>query len=303
MRLTNRYNLPETLVRATRKRDDHYDRGAVHRSTTQLISPPRIDVLRKANYAHLETDVADEFWSLLGSAVHHLLEVGATSDMIVEERLFWTLDGWKFSGAIDLQEFWTDEIGQKWVDISDYKVVSTYTIQKEEGEATKEWEQQQNIYRWLVEKNKPDIKVRSINIIVIIRDWQRAKTADPLYPIAPVMRIQVPMWSMEDTENYIRTRIAIHREAELLMDVGMELPECTDEERWERGSYWLVRKLGGKRATKKLSTEAEAEAFMSTLPDGEYEIVHKPGKSFRCEGNFCRVAPWCSQFQRMKNET
>ena len=301
MKLTNRYLLPDTLVRATQKRNDHYDRGPVNRSATQLVSPPQIDILRKAYFAKMESDVVDEFWSLLGTAVHHLLEMGATSDMIVEERLFAEVDGWTISGAIDLQEPYK-EGGQQWVDVSDYKVVSVYMIQKEEGDAAVEWEQQQNIYRWLIEKTKPGWKVRSLNIIAVIRDWQRAKAAaDPLYPSAPIIRIHVPLWSFEDAENFIRGRVHLHREAEMLHGIEGDLPECSAEERWERGARWNVIKKGGKRSYKSCRSEEEAEAILSTL-EGNYEIIHKPGKAFRCEGNFCRVAEWCHQYKRMKGE-
>lgn len=290
MKVTNRHGLPDIIARATQKVKDSYDRGKVDRSVTQLIMPPRIDLLRKANYRELSIDLSEELWSVLGSAVHHIMTIGANQNQIVEERLFASFDGWRLSGAIDLQEIYDDHI-----EISDYKVCATYQITMNDGDAKDEWVRQLNIYKWLVEtvKGKP---VTKLTIVPILRDWQRAQTGDLTYPQAPIIKVDVPVWTTERIEAYLHERINLHRTAEFMFEIGEELPDCTPEERWERGAKWAVKKKAeAKRAYRTVLTEADADALMATM-EGKPVKEFRPGKSHRCD--FCGVASWCSQYQR-----
>ena len=104
MKYTNKFNLPDTIVRAAHVNDAKYNKGDVDRSVTQIIQPPRIDMLRKAHWQEMEKDISEEWWALFGSAVHHILEMGAAPDQIVEERLNVEIDGWHVSGMTDLQD-------------------------------------------------------------------------------------------------------------------------------------------------------------------------------------------------------
>lgn len=294
MLITNNHNVPETIVRAVRKRDSEYSRGEAHRSATQLISPPRIDLLRKKNFESIETDVSQSFWPLLGTAVHKILELGATENTVLEERLFAEVDGWTISGAIDVQEY-----ADGMIDIADYKVCTLFSVSQGMEGDKHEWIAQQNIYRWLVEKTK-NIKVRSISIVAIIRDWQNSGIKrDPFYPPSPIVVIPLEMWTMEQTEEYIRERINIHRLAEMNIELGLEVPECSAAERWERDKAFKVKKIGGKRATKVFSTRLEAEQFMATLSGG-YEIEEQEGSNIRCDSDYCQVARFCSQYAAIK---
>jgi hypothetical protein len=68
LKITNKHNVPETLVAlATR---DYYSKGKVDYSVTELISPPRVQRLRKKHVEEMEQDVSDMLWQLLGSALH-----------------------------------------------------------------------------------------------------------------------------------------------------------------------------------------------------------------------------------------
>lgn len=71
MKITNKYNLPETLVQAV-SLDTHILKGDI--SVTTLIDAPKIRYLRKQNKLDLEQDVSEMIWSLFGTAVHHILE-------------------------------------------------------------------------------------------------------------------------------------------------------------------------------------------------------------------------------------
>lgn len=293
--LTNKYDLPGTIVRATHKGRGDYNKGNVHRSATQLLQSPRIDLLRKRHYGAIHADVTDEIWSLLGTAVHHILQMGAAPDQVVEERLYAELDGWHISGAIDVQN-----ITKSGIEIEDYKVTSCYQITANDHDAKDEWVQQVNIYRWLIETVK-GIQVNKASIIVILRDWQRSQTGDPNYPIAPIIRIDVPLWPMPEIEAFIRKRIRVHRQAELMADLDIDLPLCSVEDRWGRGGLWKVYKIGGKRAIKTHDTMDQADAHQAEL-GSNYEVRQTAYKFVRCEGNYCSVSQWCSQWQKERGQ-
>ena len=294
MKFTNKFDLPDVIVRAAQKSNEKYDRGKVDRSVTQLIAPPQIDLLRKYHFHEIEKDISDEWWALFGSAVHSILELGKNDKMIVEERLFLTVDGWKISGMADMQE----KEGVL-TNLYDYKVTSAYALTLGDGEAKTEWEQQLNVLSYLITKVK-GVAPHSLAVIAIIRDWQRSQVFNENYPKAPVVKIPVKRWPTGEQERYVRERVRLHRNAEMMMDLDQGLPECSAEERWARDHTWAVIKEGGKKAAKVYDTEEEAQADHSQRRPG-YEVVFRVGKSVRCEGDYCGVSKWCHQWKQMKS--
>lgn len=294
MLMTNIHGLPNTITDAILKKNSDYNKGDVDRSVTQLINSPRIDLLRKNKFSEIELDASQDFWPLLGTAVHKILEMGKQDNQVLEERLYAELDGWKLSGALDVQEYNSGKIT-----IYDYKVCTLFALRQNDGFGKSEWIAQQNIYRWLVEKNK-GIPVEALYIVAIIRDWQNSGTLrDTMYPPSPIQKIPVEMWSMDETEKYIHDRINTHRQADMVNGFDGELPDCTPEERWERPTKFRVKKKGGKRASRVFASQFDADAFMASSPD-TYEVEIEEGENVRCEGNYCQVAAFCSQFARMK---
>lgn len=295
MKTTNVHGIPETISRAIVKQEAQYNSGNVDLSVTQLLQPPRITILRKKHFREMTRDLVDNFWALLGSGIHHLLDLGKTDSMLTEERLFMDIDGFKISGAIDVQDIDGNEI-----DIVDYKMTSTYSLTSNEG-AKAEWIEQTNIYAFLVMSNKPGMKVRSIKVCAILRDWSGANAKrDPFYPQAPIQMVDIPVWSMHRQLEYIRDRIDVHRTARFAEKMGEELPECSKSERWMKQEKWAVFKTGNKRASKVFTTEAEAkemcEAQALVAKKGEqYHVEYRAGVSTRCA--YCGVAPWCDQYQ------
>jgi hypothetical protein len=293
MKLTNLHGLPETISRAMIKRNEMYNAGKVDTSVTQLIQPPQITILRKKHFRELSRDMSEEFWALLGSGVHSILELGATENMVVEERLFATIDDWRISGAIDVQEF-----DGKYIDIFDYKTTSVYSVSGDEPKT--DYVHQLNMYAMLVELNKPDYQVRNLNIVAVLRDWSGSQAKrDPFYPQAPIQVVPIPLWSRTRQLAFARERIVLHREARFAHDMDDDLPECSADERWVRGDKWAVMKGDNKKATKVFGTEAEALALIEEKGTG-YSIDYRPGASTRC--GYCGVADWCSQYARMSKD-
>ena len=284
MKLTNKYNLPQTFVNVLNR--PTYTKGKAHLSATEIINSPRIVQLKKIHWDNLEEDVADKVWAIFGTAIHAVLELGKDEHHIIEQRLHANVDGWDISGAIDLQRVEDDGII-----VADYKTTGAWAVMNEKSD----WEQQLNIYAWLVEKVKK-IPVKKVEIIAIIRDWNRrdAQTREG-YPEAPIKVIDVPLWSFAKRESFIKERIHLHSNALFATETSEDLPECSPSEMWEKPAFWAVRKIGNKRATAVFDTEDKALAKIEEMGKG-YEIEFRPGERTRC-ANFCQVRDFCGQWK------
>lgn len=289
MIITNKFGLPQTFMNITKR--PTYTKGGAHLSATELISSPRIVQLRKKYDDQIEVDVTDMVWSIFGTAIHGVLEHGRDENHLVEERLHSILDGWSISGAIDLQI--TDGDG---VIVSDYKTTGAWSVMNEK----KDWEYQLNIYAWLVEKVK-EKQVKKLEVVAIIRDWNRrdAQSREG-YPEAPVKVVDIPLWSYEERENFIKERIALHSNALFATETGEDLPFCTPEQMWEKQTTYAVKKTGNKRATNVFESEEEAKAKVEELGKS-YEIEVRPGERTRC-ANFCQVSSFCTQWKSYNEE-
>ena len=161
MKITNKFNLPETILNVLAR--PTYSKGKANISATELINSPRIVQLKRKHWDEVEEDASSMVWSLFGSAVHNILEHGKQDNHIVEERVHITHEGWHISGAVDLQEVYEDGIV-----INDYKTTTAWAVQNDKPE----WEEQLNIYAWLIQKakNKP---VKGLRIVAIVRDWSQ----------------------------------------------------------------------------------------------------------------------------------
>jgi len=287
VKLTNNHNIPATFVNVIKR--PQYSRGDANISVTELLSSPRIVQLRAKHEAETEQDVSEMIWSLFGSAVHNILEHGKDEHHIVEERLFTQFEGWRLSGAIDLQEIYTDGVV-----ISDYKVTGAWSVMQEKDD----WVTQLNIYAWLVEKCK-NVKVKKIQIVGIVRDWQARDAATREgYPSSPVAVLEMPLWPFEEREAYIKTRIHLHNDAYFASKTGLEFAECTPAEMWEKPTIYAVRKIGGVRAKALYGNKEEAQEALAALnikkPD--YEIEVRDGERTRC-ARYCQVSKFCTQNQ------
>ena len=292
MKVTNHHNVPETLVALANK--DFYSKGKADYSVTEIISPPRIQRLRRRHWNEMEQDVSEMLWQLLGSALHVVAERGNHPDYKTEERLFAEIDGVSLSGAIDIQK-----ITPEGILITDYKFTSAWALRQDKPD----WTAQQNIYAWLVETVKKT-PVVGIQICALIRDWSRREAAVKAdYPQAPIQVIDLPLWPIEQREAYIRERISMHRDSKVQDDWDEDLPLCTDDERWIRDEVFAVMREGKKRAFKRCATQEEAESVLKQIPEKDKPYIERrPGEAVRCTGDFCGVARWCSQYQASLKE-
>jgi len=281
MQVTNVHNLPEPLVTLARR--EYYSKGAAQYSVTEIMSPPKIRRMREKYDDQIVTDVSQMLWSLLGSALHVVMERGETSGWIKEERLFAEVDGVSISGAIDLQEE-----GESGITIYDYKFTSAWAVMQEK----EEWTQQLNIYKWLVETVKQR-KVVGLKICALVRDYSKHDLREA-YPAAPICIVDVPLWDSVKTEMYIRERLEMHRESKMRADFEEDLQNCSNEERWMSETTFAVKKEGRKTAIRVFKTK-EMAAALAEKEKGYVET--RLGEPKRCTGDFCGVSQWCAQYQ------
>lgn len=274
MNLTNIYNLPDAIVRAVK--NDPYDPGICDITVTKLISSPRKVQLEKRHAKELTEDVADRVWALLGQAVHGVLE-RAEVEAVTEKRLSIERQGSVISGQFDRLVV-QDRL------LQDYKLTSVYAVR--DG-AKAEWEAQLNILATILREH--GYVVKALEVVVILRDWSKSRVGNGDYPDVPIMTISVPIWSEEKSECYIDERIRLHQMA------GLELPECSAEERWATPDSWALMKEGRRTAVKLYSDKDEAEAALVSAGNKHY-LDHRPGRNVRCEG-YCCCARFCDQFQ------
>lgn len=272
MNITNVYNLPEALVRAVTN-DPYRSGGDI--SVTKLIDAPQVRQLQKKYGGAVVEDVSERIWSLLGQAVHTILERAGEEDHVkVEERLYAEVNGWQVSGQFDRMDL-------NGTTLDDYKVTSIWSIK---GKI--EWERQLNCLRWLAHQN--GYKVDRLRIVAILKDWKAAEAkVKPDYPKVPVAVIEVPVWDLSETYDYILGRVAAHQAA----DAG-EIAPCTDEERWFTGTKWALMKPGGKRAIRIYERKEDA----GQIPDGTV-LEERPGIYRRCT-DYCAVSEFCDQWKQ-----
>lgn len=281
MIITNNHGAPATLVALARK--NYYSKGDADYSVTELLSPPRVRRLQQRHDAVLTKDVSDMLWALLGSALHVVAERASAEDHVTEERIVAEIDGVKVSGGIDLQEMTSDG-----VIITDYKFTSAYSVMNEK----KEWEEQLNLYKWLVETVKR-VPVRGLKICALIRDFSRHDRREN-YPDSPIHMVEIPMWDSVTAEMFVRSRLHLHKEAKFADAMEEPLPPCSAEERWFSETTYAVKKEGRKTAVRVFKTIEEAQE-LAVKEKGYVET--RTGEPRRCTGNFCGVAEFCEQYQ------
>ena len=288
--VTNKFDLPKFVVDALTYSD--YTRGDSDISVTQLIDSPRIARLQREHADEQTKDAVDFVWSRFGTSVHTMFEesLKATgSDVITEERLFTETQGWSLSGAIDAQE-----VSDDGVIISDFKVTSAWSVIFDKSS----WHTQLNVYAYLVRKAKGQT-VKKLQIVALLRDWVRSKAQQGgEYPTAPIVVLDIPMWSEAEQDAYVESQIKKHMEA---TNTDQPLIFCTSEEAWQKDTVYAVMKKGRKSAVKLYKTEAEA-VERAEKEGSNHSVEVRKGEKTRCKGDWCGVSKWCDQYQSEAKE-
>lgn len=299
MKITNKYNLNPMLLKWLKF--DEYDYHPGIYSATTLFKPIRATKLSERHWDELTTDASDMINSRSGTGWHDSMEK-ALKDVeryVTEQRFFHTIevDGKDvtISGKMDVLE-----VGEDFVKIHDHKETKVWKYILEEKHI--DWITQLSIYRWLVFHNWGVLADDIAGINIKFNDWQKKKAReDPGYPEIALTSIEIELLPLDETEDYVRTRLKELYDADDLADD--DLPWCTDEELWRSQEKWAVIGKGNKRATKVFDFREEAESLARILTSKQkkdYVAEHRPGVVKRC--NYCVCRPVCNQYAHlMKN--
>ncbi len=178
--------------------------------------------------------------------------------------------------------------------LSDYKSTSVWTYIYDSNAL--KYTQQGSIYKWLAPDRITDNK---IDIQFIFTDWSSAQAMrDSKYPQSRVLTKSYPLWSVEQTEHFIKTKL---NDITNLSDKSQdELPECTSEELWESETkYKYFKNPNAQRATKNFDNLEEANIRLAN--DGGVGIVNTVrGEVKACR--YCEVVDICKQARNLINQ-
>jgi hypothetical protein len=277
MKITNRLGLPAPIVAAVT--NDSYTKGDADYSVTELITPPQIVRLRQQYADQLEEDVSDRIWSLLGQAVHAIIErAGDHFDTLSEVTLYSNYDGVTIKGQ-------ADHVGLASGTLYDFKITTAWKVLNEV--VPDEWVQQTNIYRRMFARERGVI-LNQIFVIAILRDWsKREAERRPDYPQAQVVLMPIQVWSDLEADAFIQERIALHQ-----LDPA---PECSTADTWTKPTKYALMKAGRKSAVRLYATAHEAREEASRLGQS-YSVEYRAGQAVRCE-SYCPASQFCEQWK------
>lgn len=315
MRLTNNSGVALSMAVYLATDDYDYEPGII--SATRLLKPTRQVILgQRLPPEHQTMDISSLVKSKGGSSIHDgierawktnyaqaMLSLGYSTDVIdsirinpdddedltdkipvyIERRSYKEIDGVTVSGKFDF-------IGQG--RLEDFKTTGTYTYTKKTKE--EDYRLQGSIYRWL---NSDIVTEDYIAIQFYFTDWKAyGLKTEKNYPPCAVYEHRVPLMTLDETETFVRGRLAELARFENTPEMG--LPLCTPKELWMGDSVWKYYKNPEKtaRATANFGTAVEANARKAK--DGNVGIV-KEVKAQAKACNFCSAAPICSQYQTL----
>jgi hypothetical protein len=300
MRLTNKFNLPQSFVNCVESLVyDPRESNPNRISVTSLINNPLPKLLSVAHWDELEEDVSDHIWRIFGSAAHYVLaqidkDKEKSINHLIEQKITEVVDGITIVGKLDLYDANTQAV-------EDYKFTSIWSVKFGEHE---EWEKQLNPYAWLL--RKAGFEVKSLQINAVLKDWRRGESLkDSDYPKIPFKVIKVDLWSFEEQQKFVEERVALYKAA--LSAPLNQLEVCNEKERWHRPDTYAVYKNSNKRAEKLFDNEAEAEEYANRLETAskgkdKFYVAKRVGVDGKCT-DYCTPNRFCRYYQAIYGQT
>lgn len=274
--------VPEVIFRAMQA--VQYQKKDAFSSATRLLASPRQFWLEKRHDDELEEPASDRLWSLLGTAMHLVVEKGG-SEETSEQELEVTVAGQRITGTSD---YYKDGV------ISDFKLTSVWSYIYR-ADKIPDWEKQLNIYAFMLRRAGKDVKW--LQIICLFRDWQKSKYEfESDYP-KQIAVIPIRLWSLEEAEEWVTKKVLQLLQYSNTAD--NELPYCTNEDTWQKPDKYAVMKKGNKRAVKLYEDEASALAHVEQ--DANFYLEIRKGEPTRCIG-YCPMKDICNQHQEYLKE-
>lgn len=310
--MNNAFNMPLPLAVWSMHSDYDYNPDPNYISVTSLISPLKPLVLSRKHVVSADRDVAQMLPSALGSAIHGAIEAAWNSPKLkdtllrlgypnevatrvvvnpenlvegdiavyMEQRHLKKIEGMIIGGKYD---FVAEGI------LHDFKSTSVYAYLHKDAYREQQYKLQGSLYRWL----SPDIITEDyMRILYIFTDWSAADAKrNPNYPPMRVSQLEIPLLSLEETEEWIVKKIRAFKTA---MQSNTALPDCTKEELWESPTiYKYYSHPSSTKALKNFTDIKEAQAYLISKQKGLIKTI--AGKPKRC--GYCSVNTVCDQYK------
>lgn len=319
MPFTNYDNIPLPLA-VWLAANDGYDlqKSAHVVSATSLMKPTKSLLLehavRESPTEEMVVDIADLVPSRLGTAVHTAAEVAwlhskdnALRELGYPQKI---IDAIKINPthpsedpALDVYlEQRTSKAVGKWIvsgkfdfvmngRVMDIKTTKTYNWIK--GSNDDKYALQGSIYRWL---NPEIITDDYVDIMMVFTDWTPLKAmVDKDYPKKRIIVRSLPLLSLEETERWVKTRLA---ELERYEDkTQADMPMCTPDELWmDPPKYAYYKNPKAAKATRVFNTPQEANAMKARDGMPNSKVVERKSEPKFCK--YCGGRQICLQAEQ-----
>ena len=290
MKITNKHNLPLVLIdwieNSNKQRQLQVDQGDF--TVTQLLSNPKEQYLLSRN-PDIEVDASQFISVLSGEAWHTAIAANSTNrrfnGALVEKRFSIKYHGWKITGQPDVID------GDY---LMDYK---ESTVGRFAKGVPQEYENQLNFYHYILSSNGKHPKF--MGIWVKYKDYMPSRAGTNHYPDAAMQYFPVQIWDYDEQDAFIKSRIEAHVGNLNSQLDKMDMPQCTDEERWYSNEVHAVMKKGGKRSLHNAATHEDAQAWIdganTRVKKDQLTIERRPGVYRKCE-NYCFAKSVCDQY-------
>lgn len=331
-KITNRFDLPQTLVDAC-KHDSHRVSGDI--SVTQLIDGPQVRILkRKHDY---ETDVVDNLYAMMGTALHHILEranmpeVRKNAFILTAETLIAKAEEIQNSHApqaeqlqnaarylFSLLEHFFPEGENPYlfektlqVDLGDFILYGTFDLYDKRTGILYDYKFC-SVFNWIYPEARKKWKAQTniyafmliqngypVNGIKVVAFF-RDWSEHGLIRNKDYPDTQVKEINIElKTPEFMVQFITERIALHRSAEQGM-VPDCTGEDRWAEAEAFAIKTPTGKKAHRILPTKELAIAYIqenNAKFAGELFSEYRPGSSKRC-AKYCQVSKFCPQYQR-----
>lgn len=290
MKITNKHNLPLVLIdwieNSNKQRQLQVEQGDF--TVTQLLSNPKEQYLLSRN-PDIEVDASQFISVLSGEAWHTGIAANSTNrrfnGALVEKRFSIKYHGWKITGQPDVID------GDY---LMDYK---ESTVGRFAKGVPQEYENQLNFYHYILSSNGKHPKF--MGIWVKYKDYMPSRAGTNHYPDAAMQYFPVQIWDYDEQDAFIKSRIEAHVGNLNSQLEKMDMPQCTDEERWYSNEVHAVMKKGGKRSLHNAATHEDAQAWIdganTRVKKDQLTIERRPGVYRKCE-NYCFAKSVCDQY-------
>jgi len=213
MKYTNKYNLPDRVIRVIQGKYKNTRPDPNRMAVVDLIKEPLIRTLYVERWDDVVRDYSDFLIMVQGTALHDRYELVADEDDDAEHKFEDKVDGFLLVGKADNKR---DDY------ILDVKQTAVYNpIYKKD-----DWTKQGNIYVW--QRRKRGEEINHLYVDCWYRNWQEKNIHWRDYPKIPYEEIELPIWTFEEQENYIKSQIEYHH-----MNPHIECSNKQKGIRWE----------------------------------------------------------------------